>query len=162
MEGRVRVFRRTSPCKLRRLTMSIKTTGRPNKKLSAYLTLVQQFPLMSIRTERQLDAAQAVMDRLLARGKLTAGEEMYLDALSNLVAAYEDVYYPIAPGSDADMLRHLMESKGISQAELHRQTGLPKSTISEVLALKKPFSRAMIRTLADYFRVDTNVLAANL
>ena len=32
------------------------------------------------------------MDRLLAKGKLDYGEEMYLDALSDLVATYEDVY----------------------------------------------------------------------
>jgi HTH-type transcriptional regulator / antitoxin HigA len=64
--------------------------------------------------------------------------------------------------SDADMLRHLLDAKGISQVELHRQTGIPKSTISEVLAGKKPFSRTMIRTLANCFQVDTSVLAANL
>jgi HTH-type transcriptional regulator/antitoxin HigA len=85
---------------------------------------------------------------------------MYLDALSDLVAAYEDVHYPIAPASDADMLRHLMDAKGITQAELHRQTGLGKSTISEVLAGKKPFSKAMIRTLAGFFKVDPSVLFA--
>ena len=47
-------------------------------------------------------------------------------------------------------------------ADLHRDTGLPKSTISEVLAGKKPFSRQMIRKLAGYFQVDVSVLAANL
>ena len=40
---------------------------------------------------------------------------MYLDALSDLVAAYEDEHYPIEPASDADMLRHLMEAKGVTQ-----------------------------------------------
>lgn len=103
-----------------------------------------------------------MLDRLLAKGELDAGETMYLDALGDLVAAYEDVHYPIAPASDADMLRHLMEAKGISQAELSRRTGLPKSTISEVLAGKRRFSRAMIRTLAGFFVVERSVLAANL
>jgi HTH-type transcriptional regulator/antitoxin HigA len=59
------------------------------------------------------------------------------------------------------MLRHLMEAKGVTQAQLHRDTTIPKSTISEILAGKKPFSRQMIRKLADYFRVDASVLAAN-
>ena len=62
---------------------------------------------------------------------------MYLDALSDLVASYEDAHYPIEPASDADMLRHLMEAKGVTQAELHRDTGLAKSSISEVLAGRK-------------------------
>ncbi len=87
---------------------------------------------------------------------------MYLDALSDLVAAYEDEHYAIEPASDADMLRHLMEARGITQAQLSRETAIPKSTISEVLAGKRPFSRQMIRKLADYFRVDVSVLAANI
>jgi HTH-type transcriptional regulator/antitoxin HigA len=55
-----------------------------------------------------------------------------------------------------------MDAKGVSQAAVHQATGIPKSTISEVLAGKKPFSRQMIRKLAGYFGVDVGVLAGNL
>lgn len=127
----------------------------------SYLNLIAESPLASIKSEKQLNAAQAMMDRLLRLESLDAGEELYLDALSDLVAAYEDAYHPIAPASDADMLRHLMDAKEVTQAELHRQTGIPKSTISEVLAGKKPFSKTLIRTLADFFKVDASVLASN-
>ncbi len=132
------------------------------KNQDAYLELVQAFPLASIKSDEHLAAAQEVMDRLLAEGKLDDGEEMYLDALSDLVAAYEDEHHAIAPASDADMLRHLMEAQGVTQAQLSRDAKIAKSTISEVLAGKKPFSRQMIRKLADYFSVDVSVLAANL
>lgn len=71
-------------------------------------------------------------------------------------------YHPIAPASDADMLRHLMEAREVTQAQLHRQTAIPKSTISEVLAGRKAFSRGMIRTLAGFSNVDVSVLASNL
>lgn len=60
------------------------------------------------------------------------------------------------------MLRHLMEAKGVGQMQLSRDTGIAKSTISEVLAGKKPYNRQMIRKLADYFKVDVSVLAANI
>lgn len=132
------------------------------KNRDSYLELVIAFPLASIRSEKHLAEAQKVMDRLLAKGKLVVGEETYLDALSDLVAAYEDECHPIGPASDADMLRHLMDAKAINQAQLCRDTGLAKSSISEVLGGKKPFSRHMIRTLADYFQVDRSVLAANI
>lgn len=128
----------------------------------SYLNLIVDLPLTSIRSQNQLNAAQAMMDRLVRQESLDEGEELYLDALSDLVAAYEDIHYPIAPASDGDMLRHLMDAKEVTQAELHRQTGIPKSTISEVLAGKKPFSKALIRTLADFFKVDASVLASNL
>lgn len=132
------------------------------KGKDAYLELVLQFPLASIKSDEHLEAAQEVMDRLLAKSALDDGEEMYLDALSDLVAAYEDEHHAIAPASDADMLRHLMDAKGVTQAQLSRETGIAKSTISEVLGGKKAFSRQMIRRFADYFRVDVTVLAGNL
>ena len=127
----------------------------------SYLKLVTDFPLASIKSDEQLQEAQKVMDQLLAQGKLKVGEEIYLDALSDLIATYEDDHYPIEPASDADMLRHLMEAKGVTQAQLSRETAVPKSTISEILAGKKPLSRRMIRKFADYFQVDVSLLAAN-
>jgi HTH-type transcriptional regulator/antitoxin HigA len=132
------------------------------KSRDRYLELVLAFPLASIKSEEHFEAAQEAMDRLLAQGELEEGEEMYLDALSDLVATYEDQHYPIAPASDADMLRHLLEAKAITQAELSRQTGIAKSTICEVLAGRKPFSRQMIRKLADYFKVDVTILACHV
>ena len=60
------------------------------------------------------------------------------------------------------MLRHLMEAKGATQTQVSKETGIAKSTISEVLAGRRPFSRQMIRRLADYFQVDVGILAANL
>ena len=135
---------------------SLKGAGR-----DSYLELVLAFPLASIKSDEHLQEAQKVMDRLLAWGELDDGGEMYLDALSDLVTAYEDEHYAIEPASDADMLRHLMEARGVTQAQLSRETAIPKSTISEVLAGKKPFSRRMIPKLAHYFRVDVSVLTAN-
>jgi HTH-type transcriptional regulator / antitoxin HigA len=60
------------------------------------------------------------------------------------------------------MLRHFIEAKGVTQADLSRATGISKSSVSEVLAGKKPFSRQMIRKLAAYFQVDASVLAGNI
>jgi len=126
-----------------------------------YLELVRSFPLASVRSEDHFRAAQAVMDRLLALGELDHGQETYLDALSDLVATYEDVHQRIEPASDADLLRHFMEARGITQAELSREAGIPRSSISEVLSGTKSFTRPMIRKLAAYFNVDGSVLAAN-
>jgi HTH-type transcriptional regulator / antitoxin HigA len=142
--------------------MTVKTKFRlKGAGRDSYLELVMAFPLASIKSEEHIREAQKVMDRLLARGELDDGEEMYLDALSDLVAAYEGEHYPIEPASDAEMLRHFLEARGVTQAQLSRDTTIPRSTISEVLAGKKPFSRRVIRKLADYFRVDASVLAAN-
>ncbi|MFM9115844.1 MAG: type II toxin-antitoxin system HigA family antitoxin [Planctomycetota bacterium] len=143
--------------------MATKTKfGLRGKGRDSYLELVLAFPLSSIRSDEHLDQAQRVMDRLLAKAKLDDGEQTYLDALSDLVAVYEDEQHAIEPASDADMLRHLLESKSVTQIQLSQETGIAKSTISEVLAGKRPFSRQVIRKLADYFQMDVSVLARNL
>jgi HTH-type transcriptional regulator / antitoxin HigA len=71
---------------------SLKGAGR-----DSYLKLVTAFPLASIKSDEQLQEAQRVMDQLLAQRELEGGEELYLDALSDLVAAYEDEHSPSSP-----------------------------------------------------------------
>ena len=63
------------------------------KSKDSYLECVLAFPLTTIASDEHLEAAQAVMDRLLAKPKLHPGEQAYLDALSDLVASYEDEHY---------------------------------------------------------------------
>jgi HTH-type transcriptional regulator/antitoxin HigA len=126
------------------------------------LRLIQELPLVSIASEEHLDAAQEMIDRLTDKKKLDGGEQAYLDALCDLVVVYEDQHHTIPDASDADLLRHLMEARGVTQIQIHKDTGLAKSGISEVLAGKKPFSKAMIGTLAAYFHVPTSVLTANI
>lgn len=143
--------------------MATKTQFRlKGKNRDSYMELVLDFPLASIQSEEHRVEAQRVIDGLLTRGTLDEGEATYLDALSDLVGSWEDEHHAIEPASDADMLRHLMEAKGVTQMQLSRDTGLPKSTVSEVLAGKKAFSRQMIRKLAEYFHVNVGILAANI
>ena len=132
------------------------------RQQDTYLRLIQELPLISIASDEHLDAAQAMLDRLTDKKKLDGGEQAYLDALADLVAVYEDQYHPIPIASDADLLRHLMEAKGATQTQIHKDTGLAKSGISEVLAGKKPLSKTMIATLAPYFHVPPSVLMANI
>jgi HTH-type transcriptional regulator/antitoxin HigA len=132
------------------------------RQQDTYLRLIQELPLVSIASDEHLDAAQSMIDRLTSIRKLDGGEQAYLDALCDLVVVYEDQHHSIPMASDADLLRHLMEAKGVTQNQIHKDTGLAKSGISEVLSGKKAFSKTMIGTLAAYFHVPTSVLAANI
>jgi transcriptional regulator with XRE-family HTH domain len=51
-----------------------------------------------------------------------------------------------------------MEANNITQAQLSRATAVSESTISEILAGKKQFSRRTMRMFAAYFKVDVSVL----
>ena len=132
------------------------------RQWDTYLRLVQELPLVSIASEEHSDEAQAMIDRLTSKSRLDGGEQAYLDALSDLIVVYEDHHHAIPIASDASLLRHLMEAKGVTQNQIHKDTGLAKSGISEVLSGRKLFSKNMIGILATYFHLPTSVLAANI
>jgi HTH-type transcriptional regulator / antitoxin HigA len=122
-----------------------------------YLDLVRRFPLRPIRSDEGLAQAIAVIDSLIIRGDLDSGEQDYLDVLTDLVEKYEADEHPMAPVSDAVMLRHLMEARGITQSKLADDVGIAVSTISEALAGKRSLTRRHIRVLAKYFGVSPAV-----
>ena len=122
-----------------------------------YLDLVRELPLRPLRSEADLDRAIAMIDRLSDRASLAPEEDDYLEVLAVLVEAYETEHEPEPVVSTAAMLRHLIEAKGVTQAEVAGATGAGESTISEVLSGKREVSRKVMRALADYFRVDPAV-----
>src|SRR3954464_2503561 len=95
----------------------------PGRGPDPYLALIARFRLRPIRTEEELDSAIQMLDSLLDRDDLTADETDYLDVLGDLIEAYEREEHPIAPVSDAEMLRHLLEARGVTQAELAQHAG---------------------------------------
>jgi HTH-type transcriptional regulator/antitoxin HigA len=116
-----------------------------------YFALVRRFPLRHLRSDRELDQAVEVIDALLDKDRLTAGEQEYLDVLSDLVERYENEAHPMEPVSDASLLRHLIEAKEVSQADVAKATGIDESTLSLVLRGKRTLSRGHIGPLARYF-----------
>jgi HTH-type transcriptional regulator / antitoxin HigA len=127
------------------------------KSPDLYLELVKEFPLRPIRTDDDLGRAIAMIDRLSDRDSLAPEEDDYMDVLCGLVELYETENDPEPMVSAADMLRHLIEAKGVNQTQVASATGVNESTISEILTGKRAISRKVMRTFADYFRVDPAV-----
>ena len=117
-----------------------------------YLALVRAFPLVHIRDAAHLDAAVAVLDRLLDKPGRSEAEEAYLGALTDLVETYETVHVAIPPRTGLDALRFLMAVNGLKQIDLMPVLG-SKSLISELLAGKRPLALSHVRKLAAYFGV---------
>jgi HTH-type transcriptional regulator / antitoxin HigA len=134
--------------------------ARHSKKLvrkntdDSYLALVRALPLRPIRSDAELDRAIAMIDSLISRAELNAGEEDYLDVLSDLVHRYESEHDPIAPVADAEMVRFLLESNNMTQAELAQRGKIADSTVSEILAGKRKLSRRHIAAVSQIFRVS--------
>jgi HTH-type transcriptional regulator / antitoxin HigA len=118
-----------------------------------YLDWIRAFPLRPIRSDKELSEALGVIDRLLDQARLASEERDYLDVLSNLVERYEREQHPMPAVSDAQMLRHLIDAKGVAQVQVARATGIAESTISAVLAGHRRLNREHIEKLARYFHV---------
>ncbi len=125
------------------------------------MELIRRFPLRPIRSEEELDRAMEVIDELIDRDNLDQSEKDYLDVLSDLTEHYESAHHPIEPVSDAEVLAHLIEAKGTTQAKLARETRIAESTISEVLAGKRILNRVQIGRLARHFNVGPTVFRFN-
>lgn len=137
--------------------MSTRTQHVPEPHHDAWEQLNQQFRLRPIRTDEELQIALKVAKSLFLRSSLTQEESDYLEILTQQIERYEQEEYRLPPISDGQMLRHLIENSGKTQAEVAAATGIAESTISEVLAERRTLNRKHITQLSRYFHINPTV-----
>lgn len=87
---------------------------------------------------------------------LSEGEDLYLQALFDLIETYEDAHVVLPRARGVDVLRLLMDEHDLTQAGLAPLFGT-QSIVSEVLAGKRRLSLSHIRKLADHFNLPADV-----
>lgn len=130
---------------------------RAGNRSDTYFELIKKFPLESIRDVKHLEQAHLVLEDLLVKESLDFGEEMYFDALTDLVELYEANNIDFPDVSGAEMLAFLISSKNVTQADVIKSTGISKSTISAILSGRRPISMSHLEPLASYFGVSPAV-----
>lgn len=130
--------------------------GAPAELDAAYISLLRELPLVTIRDEAQYQYAMEVIDRLTDQPGLSKGEEDYLDALSDLVWVYEEKNYPVPEVSGVAVLRHLMEAHDLSQRDMEPIFGA-HSIVSEVLSGKRQLNVRQIAKLSERFHLPADV-----
>ena len=125
----------------------------------SYFELVRRFPLKPIASDAELDRAVEIVNQLADRGfeNLTAGEEAYLDVLSDLVEKYEKTHHPIPDASPVDMLKFFIQERGTNQRAVAIGSGIAVSTMSEILAGRRQMNLEHIRKLGGFFKIDPGV-----
>jgi HTH-type transcriptional regulator/antitoxin HigA len=131
--------------------MGVRTSSRTQP--DSYFKLVKRFPLVHIEDEDHAKAAQEVIDQLL-RQDLDAGEQAYLDVLTDLFEAYETKHVPIPDASEADVLRELMNSNKINLQTLTKQVGIAPAALTAVLNGTRSLTRDQAVKLAKFFHVS--------
>src|SRR4051794_30635154 len=102
-----------------------------------YLELIRRFPLRPIRSESENEEALRIAEELDFGGDLDPGVKDYLEVLAGLIEKFEETHYPRGAVSAAEMLRHLIESRDLTQSEVAAGAGIAESALSEMVSGKR-------------------------
>ncbi len=78
--------------------------------------------------------------------------------LSNLVADYSDIHYPIGEPSLADILRLRMYEMGLTQKALAELLGVSPSRVNEYLTGKSEPTLKVARAMSSRLGIDANII----
>lgn len=122
-----------------------------------YLELINVFPLRPLQNDTDLNEAVVICDRLIDRVELTDAEFDYLHVIELLIEEYEEKTLVAKEFSGNEIITFLMEENNLTQTQLCKETGLAKTTLSEVLSKKRGISRNVATLLARRFRVRASL-----
>jgi len=115
-----------------------------------------------IKTEVQFDkAVQRIEELLQTVGNETPKDDKYfvfLDLLSDLVAEYEEQYYPVSKPTLKEIIRLRMGELGISQKKLAGMLQVSPSRISEYLSGKSEPTLKVARRLRSELGIDADII----
>ncbi len=114
-------------------------------------------PILTIRTEREYDAAVKRLNELLDKVGTNERHPLYelVDTLGILIHAYEEKHYSMPKPGGAEMLRYLMEEHALAQSDLPEVGS--QGVLSEILTGKRELNVRQVRALSKRFHVSPAV-----
>ena len=112
--------------------------------------------LRPIRNEEDYETALEEIEALWAAEPGTPDADR-LDVLVMLVEAYEAEHYPIPDPDPIELIRHVMEARGLTRRDLEPYLG-SRARVSEILNRRRPLSLEMIRKLQSGLGLPADVL----
>jgi len=122
-----------------------------------YTDLLVRYVPRVIHNDREHRRVLGKIDELMSIARPTKAQQGILDLLVETVEHYEEQTLPTPELSAAELLAHLIDVRGITQAELARSTSICRSSISDMLAGRRQISKANALKLADYFGIDAGL-----
>jgi HTH-type transcriptional regulator/antitoxin HigA len=125
---------------------------------AAYGKLLRKALPRPVPTERDNERYRQVAEHLMNLGeRMTPEQRELLDLLVVLIERFEAERYTLSAASPVEVLRELMQARGMKSASLATLIG-SKGVASEILSGKRGLSKTNIKRLAEYFRVSPEVL----
>ncbi|MCP2728879.1 helix-turn-helix domain-containing protein [Limnofasciculus baicalensis] len=118
-----------------------------------YAKLLTQYQPKAIETEEENERAIALAEELAHRQNRTAEESALFKLLIALIEKYEDEQYPMGNSTPHSMLLHLMEARGLEDADLIEIIGSSAVT-AEIFQGRREISLAEAMILGEFFHVD--------
>ena len=121
--------------------------------------LVRMMPPQAITDDAHYENTVEMIDALMAAGRLTKGQELYLETLVQLVQAYEAGHHSIetADIGGIGVLKHLLAENDMSASDLARLLGVHASMGSKILNGDRALTVEHLRKLAARFKVSPEV-----
>ena len=117
-----------------------------------------------IKTEHQYNkAVERIEELLLVVGNDTSPDDkdfIELDLLSELVADYEAVHYPVRMPSLPEIVKASMNERGLTQVALAKMMGISVSRINEILSGKCMPTFKIAQRLHKQLQIDANLILA--
>ena len=133
------------------------TTEQTNKtKLPRrFSDLIRLMPPQAILDDVHHKNTLEMIDRLMAGGKLTKGQSLYLETLVQLVQVYESARFNIDTSiiSGLDSLKYLLDENGMNASDLARLLRVHVSMGSKILKGERSLTVDHLKKLAKRFRV---------
>lgn len=115
-----------------------------------------------IETEIQYDAIMKRIDELLKfvndDTPKTDKDFIELMVLSDVVAAYEDVHYPITTPSLPDVIKLRMFEMNLTQAKLAELIGVSAPRVSEFITGKSEPTLKLAREISKKLKIDAAIV----
>src|SRR5437016_9396999 len=106
-----------------------------------YGRLLAQVRPTVIRTEVENNRMLALVEKLMAKGdSLTPEEGELLRLLGKLIADFEEEFYHLEGAAPNEVLKELMDARGLKQGDLEQLLG-SKGRVSEVVNGKRAISK---------------------
>ena len=109
-----------------------------------------------IESDEEFDRMVEHLERLTFKQAVSAEEKALAELLQRLIQAYDDEHYPMPEVPPHEMVKYLMEQRGLKQADLVPVLG-SRAQVSDLVNGKRGISKAQVKALAEYFGVSAEL-----
>jgi len=105
-----------------------------------------------IKSEKQYQNYCNTLEQLIDLAQVASQDEV--DLLTLLIEKWDNEHNTLKDLDPVELLKGLMLEHQLKAKDLVDILGLTKGTVSKILSYNKGFSKEVIRTLSDYFKVS--------